>query len=243
MDGTKPITDTRRMAAVLQLCAAVFFAASPLVVGGFSGFAPDQFPIPQVDVPVQPAGYAFSIWGLIYLWLVAGAAFGLVRRSDSGGWARMRWPLTGSLVIGAAWIPAAQASVPVATVMIWAMWALAVWALIVAGREDRWWQRAPVALYAGWLTAASCVALGLVLGGYGWMGEQTAAALMIALALILALAVQWWRRDEPLYAVAVIWALVGVMVANLDPLNAPILTIAGPGAAVLAWVAARGLRA
>ena len=127
--------------------------------------------------------------------------------------------------------------------MIWAMWALAVWALIVAGREDRWLQRAPVALYAGWLTAASCVALGLVLGGYGWMGEQAAAALMIALALILAPAVQWWRRDEPLYAVAVIWALIGVMVANLDPLNAPILTIAGPGAALLAWVAARGLRA
>lgn len=243
MTQQKPSTDTRRVAAVFHLCAAILFAAAPLAIEGFGGFAPDRFPVPQVDVPVQPADYAFAIWGPIYLWLIAGAGYGLVMRADSADWAAMRWPLTCSLVIGAAWIPAAQVSVPVSTVMIWSMWALAVWALLAAGRTDRWWQRAPVALYAGWLTAASCVALGLVLGGYGWMGAQGAAALMLALALGLALAVQWRRRDAPAYTLAVIWALVGVIVANLDPPNTAILTIAGPGAALLAWAATRSPRA
>lgn len=227
------------MASIFQLSAAIVFAASPLAVGGFNGFAPDQFPIPQVNVPVQPAGYAFSIWGLIYLWLIAGAGFGLFARSDSADWAAMRWPLTISLVLGAAWIPAAQISVPVATVMIWAMWALAVWALLAAGKSDRWWQRAPVALYAGWLTAASCVALGLVLGGYGVLGIPAAAVLSILLALALAVLVQRLRPDEPVYAAGVIWALIGVVVSNLDPLAMLPLTLAALGAATLAAVTLR----
>ncbi len=227
------------MAAILHVTSAVFFAVSPLVVGGFNGFAPDQFPVPQDNAPVQPAGYAFSIWGLIYLWLIAGAGYGLLRRADAPDWAAMRWPLIGSLVIGAAWIPAAQASVPAATVMIWAMWALAVLALWRAGQADRWWQRVPIALYAGWLTAASCVALGLVLAGYGAMGGIASAALCIVLALALAVTVQRARPDEPLYAAAVIWALIGVVIANLGDGALPIAMLAGLGAALLAAVTAR----
>ncbi|MFD1508705.1 hypothetical protein [Lacimonas salitolerans] len=240
MTQNDEIRDTRRMAAILQVTGAVIFAASPLFVGGFNGFAPDQFPVPQVDVPVQPAGYAFSIWGLIYVWLIAAAGYGLFQRSDASDWAGMRLPLTASLVVGAGWIPAAQASVPVATVMIWVMWALAVWALLRAGQSDRWWQRVPVALYAGWLTAASCVALGLVLGGYGVMSNTAAAVLCIVLALTLALAVQRARPDEPMYAVAVIWALIGIIMANLSVGPLPVAMLAGLGAALLAAQAARG---
>lgn len=240
MSKNDDIRDTRRMTAILVLAAAVVFAASPLFVGGFNGFAPDQFPVPQVDVPVQPAGYAFSIWGVIYLWLIAGAGYGLFQRADAADWAAIRAPLIASLVIGAGWIPAAQTSVPAATVMIWAMWALAVWALMRAGRSDRWWQRVPVALYAGWLTAASCVALGLVLGGYGVMGTTAAAVLCIVLALVLALAVQRARPDEPMYAVAVIWALIGIIFANLSGGPLPVAMLAGLGAALLAAQAARG---
>lgn len=239
MTDRKRLIDTRRMAAILHLTAAVLFAASPLMVGGFNGFAPDQFPVPQTNVPVQPAGYAFSIWGVIYLWLIAGAGYGLLVRSDSGDWAAMRWPLIGSLVIGAAWIPAAQASVPVATVMIWGMWALAVWALGAAGRDDPWWQRAPVALCAGWLTAASCVALGLVLGGYGVVGVVPAALVAICLALALAVGVVRFRPDAPLYPVGVVWALTGVMVSNLDPMQPAIIALAGLGASVIVWQAAK----
>ena len=58
-----------RKTSLLVLLAALAFALSPLLSSGFNGFAPDQFPIPQDNPPVQPAGYAFAIWGLIYLWL------------------------------------------------------------------------------------------------------------------------------------------------------------------------------
>ncbi|SFH23478.1 hypothetical protein SAMN04488020_108143 [Palleronia marisminoris] len=88
---------------------ALAFAASPLLTGSFGGFDPNAFPVPQQDPPVTPEGYAFSIWGLIYLALIAHGLIGL-RRGDDPDWARTRAPLALSLAVGAIWIPVAKAS-------------------------------------------------------------------------------------------------------------------------------------
>ncbi len=227
-----------KVKSVFLLVATLAFAVSPLLSSGFNGFTAGQFPIPQDDPPVQPAGYAFSIWGLIYLWLIAGAVFSLLKRDTDPDWGRMRGPMTVSLVVGAAWIPVANISPLWATVLIWLMWGGAALALLRSGAKDRLWQRTPVALYAGWLTAASCVALGLILAGYGYLSAQAAALAMIALALILTMAVQVQRRDTPEYSLAVIWALVGVIVANIATQNWAVIGLAGAGAALLAYRAA-----
>ena len=229
----------QRLKAVLTLLAAIAFLLSPLLSSGFNGFSPGQFPIPQVEPPVQPAGYAFSIWGLIYLVLIAGAVFGVMKRMNHPAWDAARWPLIASLAVGAAWIPVANRSVFAATVMIWLMLVTAVVALIAAGKGDRVWLRSPIALYAGWLTAASCVALGLVMAGYGLVGGTMAAILCIALALVIAVTVQIARSDTPEYSIAVIWALIGVVVSNFDPLNWAVLALSGVGIATLAVVASR----
>ena len=227
----------QRLKAIFTLLAAAAFLLSPWFSSGFNGFSAGQFPIPQVNPPVQPAGYAFSIWGLIYLALVAGAVYGLFKRPDDPGWDAARWPLIASLVVGAAWIPVANRSVVGATILIWIMLITAVLALRAAGTTDRLWLRSPIALYAGWLTAASSVALGLMLAGYGWLGGTTAALLCIALALALAITVQLARTDTPEYSLAVIWALVGVIVSNTDPVNVLVLGLSALSIAVLGGVA------
>lgn len=227
------------MKAIFVVTAALAFALSPLMTEGFNGFRPDQFPIPQDDPPVQPAGYAFAIWGVIYLWLIAGALFGLLKRAEAAGWDAMRWPLIASLVLGAAWIPVAQITPLWATVLIWIMLVTALWALLTAGMDDRPWLRTPIALYAGWLTAAACVALGLMLAGHGVMGAQAAALAMILLALGIALAVNALRPDTPEYIAAVIWALLGVIVANLGTAN---LMVPGLCAAGIAGLTVSALR-
>ena len=104
--------------AILVLISTIAFAVSPFVTPGFGGFTADQFPVPQVNPPVQPSGYAFSIWGVIYLWLIAGAVYGTLRAADDQDWRAMRWPLTVSLVIGCFWIAAANTAPILATVMI-----------------------------------------------------------------------------------------------------------------------------
>ncbi len=232
-----------RIPALLTLLAALAFALSPLLSSGFNGFAPDQFPVPQVDPPVQPAGYAFAIWGLIYLWLVASAVFGIWNRATDPDWEPMRPALIVSLVIGASWIPVAQLSPIWATVLIWAMLATALLALMRAGQADHWWLRAPIALYAGWLTAASCVAIGLVLAGYGVLGAQVAAWLGIVLALAIAMGVQALRRDAPAYPAGVIWALIGVVVSNLQGPNWSVLLLTVLGIALLGWRMVVNIRA
>jgi hypothetical protein len=223
----------QRIKAILTLVAAIAFLLSPILSSGFNGFSAGQFPIPQVDPPVQPAGYAFSIWGLIYLALLAGAVYGVFKRANHSGWDAARWPLIASLVIGAAWIPIANQSVFGATGLIWLMLVTAGLALRASGKDDRLWLRSPIALYAGWLTAASCVALGLMLAGYGWLGGTAAALICISLALAIAVLVQSARPDTPEYSLAVIWALVGVIVSNTDPLNWLVVGLCGIGIATL----------
>jgi len=232
-----------RTLALAHLAAALGFAASPYLSDGFNGFRPDQFPVPQDKPPVQPAGYAFALWGVIYLWLIAGAGYGLWRRAGDAGWRPARGPLIVSLLIGVAWIPVANDSVPWATVMIWAMLVTALAALARTPRGDAAWLSGPIGLYAGWLTAASSVALGLVLAGYGWTTQVTAAVLALLLALVIAGAVLLRLRPAtPSYAVGVVWALIGVIVQNAGGGSGAILGLAAAGAGLVGVLGLRGLR-
>lgn len=205
--------DTAKLKAVLVLVATIAFVLSPFLSQPFTGFDPAQMPIPVVRAPIQPAGYAFSIWGVIYIWLLAAAGFGLARRDTAPDWDRARWPLFASLAIGAGWIAVALTAPVMATLLIWAMLAGALWALFRAPARDLGWFALPVGLYAGWLTAASCVALGTVAIGYGLGGEMAISWIMLLIALLMAVALTR-RLALASYPIAVAWALVGVVVAN-----------------------------
>jgi len=218
----------RPSVAVICLLLAVGFAVSPFLVQDFAGFDPDQFPVPQQDPPVQPAGYAFAIWGLIYLWLIVGLAWGVLRGARDAQWHDMRLPLCVSLAVGCAWLSVAVASPVWASVLIWVMLLSALSALFLAPVQDRLWGAWPVGLYAGWLSAASCVSLGLLAAGYGWLDQTTAAYVFVGLAIVLGALVQGALRRTPTYGAAIIWALIAVAVQNWD------------GAQGVAWLAAGG---
>jgi hypothetical protein len=215
-----------RMKAILVVAGTAAFVVAPFLTAGFGGFAPDLFPIPQDRPPVQPAGYAFAIWGLIYLWLIVHAGTGLFLRAEDADWDRTRWPLILSVAVGASWIAVANASAVWATVLIWVMLGGALAARLLAPAADRWLAAVPLGIYAGWLTAASWVAVGLMLGGYGVLSETWAAVVALLLAVAMASAVQWQLRAAPEYGLTVIWALAAVAVANRD----------APGLALLAAV-------
>ncbi|MEO0991027.1 MAG: hypothetical protein AAFX00_08790 [Pseudomonadota bacterium] len=215
-ENTDAPKDTARMKAIFAFVACLAFAASPLVTGGFAGYAPEQFPIPQIEPPIQPAGWAFSIWGLIYLWLIASAGYGMFRKADDLGWDATRWPLIGAAVLGAAWIPTARADPITATIMIWAMLGFALWAYAVAPDTDRLWLRGPLGLFAGWLTAAASVSVGLVGAGYGFLSNELIAAYFgLAIALAVAAAVLLVTAPALAFGAALAWALAGITVANL----------------------------
>ncbi|KIN60603.1 hypothetical protein Z945_1578 [Sulfitobacter noctilucae] len=222
----------RPIVALLCFVLSIAFAASPLFVDGFAGFDPDQFPVPQNDPPVQPEGYAFAIWGVIYGWLILGLGWGLVKARDDAQWHDMRVPLCVSLAVGTVWLAVAVASPVWASLLIWVMLLSALAALFLAPVANTVWAAWPVGLYAGWLSAASCVSLGLLAAGYGFMDQTTAGLVFVGLAILLGGFIQGALGRVPTYGIAVIWALVAVVVANIE--STPIVAyVAGGGALVL----------
>lgn len=236
--ATDPAPGIDPIKTVFTLIAALFFALSPLLQGGFAGYDPAAFPVPQIDPPAQPAGYAFAIWGLIYAWLLAMGFYGMFKRGQDAGWEATRLPLILSMAPGAAWIGVAKTSPVMATVLIFWMLGTALWALGLTPRRDRWWLQAPVAVYAGWLTAASFVSLALIGAGWGVLFGATGWALVaLAGALGTGLWVQERLARAPEYGAALVWALIAVAVANV-PGNLVVALAALAGAAVMGLKAA-----
>lgn len=228
--------------AVLTLLFTASFVISPAFTT-FTGFESNQLPIPQVDPPIQPAGYAFGIWGLIYAWLVVSAVFGLWKRDDDPAWNAARPYLIASLVIGTPWLYVATQSAVLATVMIIAMAITAIMAFLRTPVFDRWLLRVPVAIYAGWLTAASFVSIGSTMAGYGVAFDSLGWAYVgISGALILALAV-FAKLPSAAYLLTIVWALVGIIVANQTGPQSVVWLAQGGIAAlliVMIWTYLRG---
>lgn len=232
---------TPQMKAIAVVCGALAFAAGSAMSSGFGGFDPAAFPYPVEDLPLTPEGYAFSIWGVIFIALIVNAFYGLIKRDTDAGWDATRWPLFMTQTIGAAWIGIAVLSPVMATITIWIMLAGALLALRAGLKTpETWLMHVPLALLAGWLTAASWVALTTTVVGFTALSPVTGSWIGLAGALATALAVLR-VMPQPAYALAVIWALVGVIVANLGGSTA-FVAATGAGAALLAWEAARRLR-
>lgn len=197
------------------LAAIIAMVAAPALTPAFTGYDPATFPV-RIDRPaIQPAGYAFSIWGLIYLWLLAHAAFGLLKRKSDPAFLRPALPLLISGLLGSVWLAIASTAPLMATAVILVMGALAMLAYLRADPvQDRWLLAAPLAIYAGWLTAACGVSVGVILAGYGILSNTASALAMLAVVIGVALVVQARRPAMPVYGATVVWAAIGVVVAN-----------------------------
>ena len=231
-----------RLSALTLLVVTIAFGLAPLVTPPFTGYDPALFPV-QIDRPaIQPAGYAFAIWSVIYLWLIVHAVYGVWKRAEDTLWARSRQPLTVAIGVGVVWLWIAGQSAIWGTVTIWIMAGAAILAFLRADPDrDRWMLSAPAAIFAGWLSAASAVSTGVLVAGYGWLGDTAAAAAMLALVLAIAVTVQLRRPAMPVYGLTVIWALVGIIVVNRSD-NLTVAGLAGAGVVVMAatlWAARR----
>jgi hypothetical protein len=228
--------------ALILLIATFAFGIAPLITPPFTGYLPGMFPVEIENPAIQPAGYAFSIWSIIYIWLFVHAVYGLWKRRDAPAWDVVRLPLAISVAIGAAWLGIANDYPITGTVAIWVMLGTALLAFLRADPiADKWLLAAPTAIYAGWLSAAAAVSLGVVLAGYGVLSNTTSAVAMLGVVLVVAVAVQMRRPSMPVYGLTVIWALIGVIVTNWG-VNTTVAAIAGSGIVIMAITLASTLR-
>ena len=227
----------------VTLAMGLAFAAAPAFAPEFRGYAAGQLPVAIARHAVQPAAYAFSIWGVIFLWLLASAAFGLRARADHPAWARARPALIGAMLLGTAWLFLAASNPLLATVVILAMAGCAITAFLRADAAvDRWLLCAPLGIFAGWVSAAALVSVGIILGGYGIMPHQMAALVMVALLVATAMFIQSRQPQMPVYGATVVWAIVAVAAVNRS--EYPMIALAALAAALImaagtAWLGLR----
>lgn len=231
----------------VALAAIQQIVAPALLFGdGFGGFSADR----SLPTPAQPAGYAFAIWGPIYIGCLAYAWHQW--SSNHASLARVRWPTVALFLGSTLWLALAKHGPLWATVpIIWTMLALAVFAMLALARPTGPLPRTtklaagwPLAIYAGWLSAAAFVNSAAILPTYGsgtaGLGVDGLGALMVAMAATLAILILIASRGALPYAVAVVWALVGIMIANRT--GPPLVLWLASGAAVLLLLTLIGLR-
>lgn len=234
----------KRLIQPALMLATLAFVAAPALTPPFTGYDPSIFPVVIERPAIQPAGYAFAIWGLIYLWLILHAGFGLLSRRGDPTFLRPALPLFGSILLGTVWLAIAGKYPLLATAVILIMAALALRAyLSVDQTKDPLTLAAPLAIYAGWLTAASAVSTGVILAGYGILSNTTSALAMLAVVVIVALSVQTIRPHMPVYGATVVWAATGVVVANWADNQSVAYAAIGGALIVMAWTIYTRLRA
>lgn len=200
------------------------------------------------DAVITPAGYAFSIWGLITL-LCTVSFVGVARRGLNAPW-ETRLLVEVSVVFTGftAWLLVAAQdwlwlSVAVFAVMVVLL--IDVMRLLVRHADQlatpTWLRRlttTSLGLYLGWSSIAVCVNVAAALIDDGWSPtEYVWQAVVLVAATIVGLALTVFLRAEGGYVAAVLWAFVAAAIgAALD--DAVPLSAAAAAAAVLVVVAA-----
>lgn len=191
--------------------------------GQTTGEISDRF-----EVYFVPAGYVFSIWGVIYLGLLAFAIYQLLpaqrenpRLRKIGGW----------FVLGAlansAWIflwhyelfPGTLLAMLVLLASL-----IAIYLHLDIGRApvrgvEKWLVDLPFSIYLGWITVATIANVTSLLDYLGWGGwgisGQVWAVIMLAAGVCVAGAVHLTRTDAA-YMLVILWAFIGIAVKHSE---------------------------
>jgi hypothetical protein len=212
--------------------AVVVTAVAQVVVGLLSQVlvAPDSTNAAISDdnrSPVTPAGYAFAIWGLIYLASLVLAAY-QARRDQRGREEHRRtgWWLAGAFAASAVWVPVfSTRTIWLSQVIILVLVAcLAVAARRLSHLEpassttERLALRLPVTLYLGWATLATVAGFGATFRSLGMAergGWPTAVSLLLLLAATVASVIAVGRLTATAgFAFTACWALVAIVLAT-----------------------------
>lgn len=253
--GVRPSNTLRRLVVLAAAVFAVAISYGQNTMGwgqSAAEFAADS------DATLKVAGYAFAIWGLIYLGLLIYAVRQVLPNTRESEMIRaFGWPSALALLGIGWWIVAAAFDWELMTIILIVGSAIvllipllrhagAIRALPVSDR-DRWLTVTPLALLAGWLTIASPVNLITVATGNGDLPEALSPTMwaILAIAAVAGFTLFVTARTRLLaFALPVSWGLIGAFVAEQSrnpPLGFTALA-AALGVLIGAVVFAFGLR-
>lgn len=214
----KPIVRQTLIILTTLLTLAVNGLANALPLNGLTtGEISDRF-----QVYFVPAGYVFSIWGLIYLGLIAFTVYQALpsqrnnpRLERIGGWI-----ILGNLA-NAAWIFLWHYEQFLLTLLAMLTLLAALLKIYLSLRETRsaastlegWLVQLPFSLYLGWITVATIANASDVLDFIGWNRFGFSDAAWMAVILLVVIALAWamsLRERDAAYLAVLLWALAGI---------------------------------
>ncbi|NMO98098.1 tryptophan-rich sensory protein [Paenibacillus lemnae] len=210
-------------AAAFAAVITINILSNALPLGGRNtGDISDQF-----YIYITPAGYAFSIWSLIYVLLAGFVIYQLRRDTSSRDSVRATgiWFIL-SCIFNMAWL------------FLWHYlyieWSVFAMLLLLASifvlyrktrgisspsPGERWLVKLPFSIYLGWVSAAFLVNVGIVIYKNGWsplgLSELGWSIALLCIGVILAVAISYPPRDGILPLVFV-WAYIAIAVEHRD---------------------------
>jgi hypothetical protein len=173
-----------------------------------------------------PAGYVFSIWGLIYLALTAFAAYqGLPSQRDNPRLQHVGYLFALSCLANMAWLALWHYEVfalTIAAMLALLLLLIGVYVRLRIGRTlvpraEKWLVHVPFSIYLSWISVATIANASSLLDYVGWGGwgispEGWTVVMLIAATGITA-AVTLTRSDVA-YGLVIVWAFAGIGVKH-----------------------------
>lgn len=199
---------------------SVNYLANALPLGGRdTGMISDAYPN-----LFTPAGYAFSIWGLIYLLVGIYVMYQFFRTGDVLV-ARVNRLFVLNALFNAGWLFAWHYDVMWLSVIL--MLGLLITLIKIADivradtltKKERFIVRLPFSIYFGWITVATIANITILLVSVGWNGFGLAESFWTVLVLFVGAGIGFWRtlHDGCVpYALVLIWAYGAIMAKHLS---------------------------
>lgn len=180
-----------------------------------------------------PAGFTFSIWGLIYLLLLGFAIYqsrALWTNESPSFLKQIGWWFFISCVANALWILAwhhLHIGLAMALMLVILFSLIKIYTNLEIGRRstgaaERFLVHLPFSVYLGWITVATIANFSILLIDLGWTGGKNPQMWTVVI-LLTAVAIGWvliWNRRDPAYLLVLIWAFWGILYKrSLDTLT------------------------
>lgn len=185
---------------------------------------------------VTPAGYVFSIWGIIYVLLGMFVVFQALRSQVGKDFhERIGWFFVLSSLLNIVWLFLWQyeyLSLSVVVMFLLLASLIAVYLRLKIGKSkvalrEKLAVHVPFSVYLGWITIATIADVSVTLVSVNWDGfgisQEMWAVLVVVVALLITLLVVATRKDVA-YGLVIIWALLGIAVKQSGSQNIVMLT-------------------
>lgn len=214
----------RQISVVLTILATLVInvLANALPINGLNtGQISDRFRVYFV-----PAGYVFSIWGVIYLGLIAFAIFqALPSRRDNPRLRATGWWISLGGLANSIWILLwhyEQFPLTLIAMLVLLATLIVTYLRLGIGRTaapaaETWAVRLPFSIYLGWITVATVANATSLLDYLKWdrfgIAPEIWMVIVLAAVLVIAALMSITRRDVA-YALVILWALAGIAVKH-----------------------------